>query len=94
MAEIGIPGLEQRLMLLDTASLYFRAFFGVPDTMKAADGTPTNAIRGLLDFIARLIENHRPTHLVACWDDNWRPSWRVALIPSYKAQRVEFVTPG
>ncbi len=80
-------------MLLDTASLYFRAFFGVPDTMKAADGTPTNAIRGLLDFIARLVENHRPTHLVACWDDNWRPSWRVALIPSYKAQRVEYVTP-
>lgn len=81
-----------RLMLLDTASLYFRAFFGVPDTMKALDGTPTNAVRGLLDFIARLIDNHHPTHLVACWDDNWRPSWRVALIPSYKAQRVEFVT--
>jgi 5'-3' exonuclease len=81
-------------MLLDTASLYFRAFFGVPDTMKAADGTPTNAVRGLLDFIARLVENHRPTHLVACWDDNWRPSWRVALIPSYKAQRVEFVATG
>nr|WP_237744877.1 5'-3' exonuclease H3TH domain-containing protein [Kribbella catacumbae] len=86
--------MAQRLMLLDTASLYFRAFFGVPDTMKAADGTPTNAIRGLLDFIARLVENHQPTHLVACWDDNWRPSWRVALIPSYKAQRVEFVTAG
>ncbi|WP_344838646.1 5'-3' exonuclease [Kribbella ginsengisoli] len=81
-------------MLLDTASLYFRAFFGVPDTMKAADGTPTNAIRGLLDFIARLVDNHRPTHLVACWDDSWRPSWRVALIPSYKAQRVEFVATG
>ena len=60
--------------------------------MKAADGTPTNAVRGLLDFIARLVENHRPTHLVACWDENWRPSWRVELIPSYKAQRVEFVT--
>jgi 5'-3' exonuclease len=86
--------VPDRLMLLDTASLYFRAFFGVPDTLKAADGTPTNAIRGLLDFIARLVENHRPTHLVACWDDNWRPSWRVALIPTYKAHRVEFVTPA
>ncbi|GAA3539778.1 5'-3' exonuclease [Kribbella ginsengisoli] len=86
--------MAERLMLLDTASLYFRAFFGVPDTMKAADGTPTNAIRGLLDFIARLVDNHRPTHLVACWDDSWRPSWRVALIPSYKAQRVEFVATG
>ena len=87
-----MPDTTDRLMLLDTASLYFRAFFGVPDTMKAADGTPTNAVRGLLDFIARLVDNHRPTHLVACWDDNWRPSWRVALIPTYKAHRVEYVT--
>ena len=62
-----VKAFRQRLMLLDTASLYFRAFFGVPDTMKAADGTPTNAIGGLLDFIARLVENHRPTRLVACW---------------------------
>ena len=40
----------QTLMLLDTASLYFRAFFGVPDTMTAPDGRPVNAVRGLLDF--------------------------------------------
>ncbi|HEU5486667.1 MAG TPA: flap endonuclease, partial [Microlunatus sp.] len=38
-------------MLLDTASLYFRAFFGVPDSFRAPDGTPVNAVRGLLDFI-------------------------------------------
>ena len=44
---------EQRLLLLDTASLYFRAYFGVPDTMRAPDGTPVNAVRGTLDFIAR-----------------------------------------
>ena len=28
------------LMLLDTASLYFRAFYGVPETLTAPDGTP------------------------------------------------------
>jgi 5'-3' exonuclease len=83
--------MPDRLMLLDTASLYFRAFFGVPET-KAPDGTPNNAIRGLLDFIARLVENHRPTHMVACWDEGWRPSWRVALLPSYKAHRVAYTT--
>jgi 5'-3' exonuclease len=81
-------------MLLDTASLYFRAFFGVPDTTKAVDGTPTNAIRGMLDFIARLIDNHPPTHLVACWDEGWRPTWRVALVPSYKEHRVAYVKGG
>jgi len=74
-------------MLLDSASMYFRAFFGVPE-IKAPDGTPVNAVRGFLDFIARLVEDYRPSELVCCWDDDWRPQWRVDLIPSYKAQRV------
>jgi 5'-3' exonuclease len=75
------------LLLLDTASLYFRAFFGVPDSVKAPDGTPVNAIRGLLDMIARLLGDRRPARLVACWDDDWRPAFRVEAIPSYKEHR-------
>jgi 5'-3' exonuclease len=78
-------------MLLDTASMYFRAFFGVPDSFKAPDGTQVNAVRGLLDFISRLVGEYRPTHLACCWDNDWRPQWRVDLIPSYKAHRVEYV---
>ncbi|KRC62058.1 5'-3' exonuclease [Agromyces sp. Root81] len=81
-------------MLLDTASLYFRAFYGVPDSITAPDGTPVNAVRGLLDMIARLVTDFEATHLVACWDDDWRPAWRVELIPSYKAHRVERAVPG
>ncbi len=81
-------------MLLDTASMYFRAFYGVPDSIKAPDGTPVNAVRGLLDFISRLVTDYRPTHLACCWDNDWRPQWRVDLIPSYKAHRVEYVVPG
>ncbi|WP_100365918.1 5'-3' exonuclease [Diaminobutyricimonas aerilata] len=75
-------------MLLDTAALYFRAFYGVPDTVTAPDGTPVNAVRGLLDMIARLVTEFRPDELVACWDDDWRPQWRVDLIPSYKTHRL------
>lgn len=82
-----------KLMLLDTASLYFRAFYGVPDTVKAPDGTSVNAARGLLDMVAKLVTAYEPTHLVACWDDDWRPQWRVDLIPSYKAHRVVEVVP-
>lgn len=74
-------------MLLDTASLYFRAFFGVPE-ITADDGTPVNAVRGLLEFIARLVDDYHPTDLVCCWDNDWRPQWRVDLIASYKAHRV------
>lgn len=85
----GIIGdVTRRLMLLDTASLYFRAYFGVPDSVRAPDGTPVNAVRGLLDFIARLVQDHHPDELVACMDADWRPQWRVDLIPSYKAHRV------
>lgn len=77
-----------KLLLLDTASLYFRAFYGVPDRVTAPDGSPINAARGLLDIIAKLINLYEPSHVVACWDDDWRPQWRVDLIPSYKAHRV------
>jgi len=80
--------MADRLMLLDTASLYFRAFYGVPDTVTAPDGRPINAVRGLLDMIAKLVSAYEPTHLIACWDDDWRPQWRVDLLPSYKTHRV------
>ena len=81
-------GVPDRLMLLDTPSLYFRAYYGVPDSVTAPDGTPVNAIRGLLDFMARLVRDFRPTRLVAAMDADWRPAWRVDVLPSYKAHRV------
>lgn len=83
-----MPPADQKLLLLDTASLYFRAFYGLPDSLRAPDGAPVNAVRGLLEFITRLVEDERPSHLVCCWDDDWRPAFRVEAIPSYKAHRV------
>src|SRR5262249_6557413 len=82
MAQVG------SLMLLDTASLYFRAFYGVPETITAPDGTPVNAVRGLLDMITRLVRARHPARLVACLDADWRPAFRVAALPSYKAHRA------
>ena len=84
---------RQSLMVLDSASMYFRAFFGVPEVL-ASDGTPVNAVRGFLDFISRLVGEYRPTHLVCAWDNDWRPQWRVDLIPSYKGHRVLQAIPG
>ena len=77
------------LMLLDSASLWYRAYYGMPDTLVAPDGTPVNAIRGYLDMTARLIGMYRPNRLVACIEGDWRPSWRVSLFPNYKANRVD-----
>jgi 5'-3' exonuclease len=80
--------MTQRLMLLDSASLYFRAFYGVPDQRRTPDEPPTNAVRGFLEMIASLVVTHRPTHLVACWDNDWRPAFRVNAIPTYKTHRL------
>jgi 5'-3' exonuclease len=76
------------LMLVDAANLYFRAFYALPDSITSPDGRPVNAIRGFLDMSAALIERRRPTRWVACLDLDWRPAFRVELVPSYKAHRV------
>jgi 5'-3' exonuclease len=76
------------LMLVDAANLYFRAFHGVPESVTAPDGMPINAVRGFLDMTATLIQRRRPSRYVACLDFDWRPAFRVALIPSYKAHRL------
>ena len=82
------PDTPGKLMLLDAASMYFRAFHGIPESITAPDGTPVNAVRGFLDMIAFLVGKRRPARLVACWDEDWRPAFRVAAIPSYKAHRL------
>lgn len=75
-------------MLLDSASLYFRAFHGVPESVTGPDGTPINAVRGFLDTIARLVRTREPGALVACMDADWRPAFRTAAVPAYKAHRL------
>lgn len=80
--------MSSPVLLLDGASMWFRSYFGVPSSITAPDGRPVNAARGFLDSVATLITQHRPTRLVVCLDLDWRPAWRVALIPSYKAHRV------
>jgi 5'-3' exonuclease len=76
------------LALLDSASLYFRAFYALPDSMTAPDGTPVNAVRGFADSIARILNERKPSRLIACLDADWRPAFRVAALPTYKTHRV------
>jgi len=77
------------LMLLDSASLWYRAYFGMPDTLVSPKGMPVNAIRGFLDMTSRLVVKYQPDRLVACLEGDWRPSWRVELFPDYKLNRLD-----
>ncbi|GGN06601.1 5'-3' exonuclease [Actinoplanes campanulatus] len=77
------------LLAVDAPSLYFRAFHGIPEkAAQTAAGEPVNAIRGFLDMLAQLIRTRRPDRLVCALDADWRPAWRVELVPSYKKHRV------
>jgi 5'-3' exonuclease len=77
------------ILLIDAPSLYFRAYFGIPESAATdADGRPVNAVRGFLDMLATLIRTRRPDRMVCALDNDWRPAWRVALIDSYKKHRV------
>jgi 5'-3' exonuclease len=75
-------------LFVDGSSLIFRAFYGVPTSVRSPDGRLVNAVRGLLDNLARLVSERRPYRLAVASDEDWRPAWRVELIPSYKAHRA------
>lgn len=77
------------LLLIDSASLWYRAYYGMPDTLLSPSGAPVNAIRGFLDMTARLINLYNPDRIALCLDGDWRPSWRVDLFPEYKSNRLE-----
>lgn len=85
---------ERPILVLDSASLYYRSFHALPESMVAPDGRPHNALRGFLSTVTRLVTAHSPASVVACWDNDWRPQWRVDLVPTYKAHRVADASTG
>ena len=76
-------------LLIDGSSVMFRAFFGIPVTaFKAPDGQPVNAVRGFLDMLGRLVTDRKPRAIVVATDKDWRPAFRVNVLPSYKTHRL------
>lgn len=74
--------------MVDGSSMIFRAFYGIPQTMRGPDGSTVNAVRGTMDNLARYITERKPRQVVVTTDEDWRPDWRVELIPGYKVHRT------
>lgn len=87
------PG-KSPLLLLDGASLWFRAYYALPESITAPDGRPVNAVRGFIDMVAALMTRTEPSRMAVCLDLNWRPQFRVDAVPSYKAHRVAEAVAG
>lgn len=77
------------LLAIDSASLWYRAYYGMPDTLVSPSGEPINALKGFIDAVARLANQYQPNRIAICLDGDWRPSWRVELFPDYKLNRVD-----
>ncbi len=77
------------LLLIDSASLWYRAYYGMPDALVSPSGEPINAVKGFIDMTSRLINVYKPNRMALCLDGDWRPSWRVELYPDYKMNRVD-----
>ncbi|MEY2635476.1 MAG: hypothetical protein RIS75_1416 [Actinomycetota bacterium] len=75
-------------MLVDIATVYYRAYYSMPDSLKSPDGRQINAVRGTMDALMHFIDTYEPQHLITAWDFAWRPEWRVNLLPTYKTARV------
>ncbi|WP_026931688.1 5'-3' exonuclease [Glycomyces tenuis] len=76
------------LMLIDAASLWYRAYYGLPSSIKSPGGARSGAVRGFFDGLSTLVRRFSPTELVCCLEGNWRPEWRTDLIGGYKAARA------
>jgi|SRR6187549_57082 len=76
------------LLVVDTPSMLFRAFYALPDSIEGPDGNPVNALLGAANLILREVEEHRPRAVVLCFGPD-AASYRTELFPSYHAERVE-----
>jgi 5'-3' exonuclease len=58
--------------------------------VRAPDGTLVNAVVGFMNFIDRLLHDRRPGLLYVAFEfgSDWRPQFRVTLLPEYKSARV------
>jgi 5'-3' exonuclease len=76
------------LLVVDTPSMLFRAFYALPKTIVGPDGNPVNALLGAANLIVREVETHEPRAVVLCFGPD-AASYRTELYPAYHAERPE-----
>ena len=74
------------LLVVDTPSLLFRAYYALPDSIKGPDGRPVNALLGTANLILAEVEAHNPRAVVLCFGPD-AASYRTELYPAYHAER-------
>ena len=80
------PPASPRVFLIDGYALIYRAFFAlISRPLTTARGENTSAAWGVVNFLQRLLANHRPEYLG--WVHDSGLSFRHERYPAYKATR-------
>jgi 5'-3' exonuclease len=74
------------LLVVDTPSMLFRAFYALPSKIVGPDGKPVNALLGTANLILKEVEIHQPRAVVLCFGPD-AASYRTELYPAYHAER-------
>ncbi len=74
------------LLIVDTPSMLFRAFYALPSKIVGPDGKPVNALLGTANLILKEVEIHPPRAVVLCFGPD-AASYRTELYPAYHAKR-------
>ncbi|OVE81573.1 DNA polymerase I [bacterium K02(2017)] len=77
--------MKKSLYLIDISSFIFRAYYAIKP-LSTKDGTPVNAVYGVVNMINRLIDKCQPDHVVVC-NDRPDKGFRHKIFPEYKANR-------
>ena len=83
-----MPDPRPTLALLDGHSLAYRAFYALPEDLRTTTGQVTNAVYGFTSMLIKLLADHAPDRIGVMFDRG-RPAQRLALLPTYKANRSE-----
>jgi DNA polymerase-1 len=79
--------MKKKLLIIDLSNFIFRAFYAIRP-LHAPNGTPVNAVYGVLTMLTKMIDEHKPTHLLIARDSK-EESFRKTMYPEYKANRTE-----
>jgi DNA polymerase-1 len=74
------------LLVVDGDSIFFRAWFALPDSIKGSDGRPVNALLGAANLILRVVDEHEPRAVAVCFGAE-AGHYRKELYEPYHAQR-------
>jgi DNA polymerase-1 len=77
----------KRLIIIDISNFIFRAYFAIRP-LHAPDGTPVNAVYGVLSMLHNMIVKYKPTHVLVARDTK-EGSFRKEIYTEYKAHRTE-----